>query len=87
MPLVQIHMLKGRTEEQKKRMMAEVTEAIARTLQAPKESIRIAIYELPRNHWSVGGITMEERFASAAVPGYESLPTVEEGNELSDRKS
>lgn len=70
MPLVQIHMLEGRSEEQKKRMMVEVTEAIERTLNAPRESIRIAIYEIPRSHWSVGGITMEERVLNSAVPQY-----------------
>ncbi|OPX04565.1 4-oxalocrotonate tautomerase [Geobacillus proteiniphilus] len=61
LPLVQVHMLEGRTEEQKKRMIIEVTEAIARTLNAPKENIRIAIYELPKSHWSVGGVTMDEK--------------------------
>ncbi|WP_084213528.1 4-oxalocrotonate tautomerase [Thermicanus aegyptius] len=70
MPLVQIHMLEGRTEEQKKRMMVEVTEAIARTLNAPVESIRIAIYELPKSHWSVGGITMEERALNSTASHY-----------------
>jgi len=54
-------MLEGRTEEQKKRMIAEVTEAIARTLNAPKGNIRIAIYELPKSHWSVGGVTMDDK--------------------------
>ncbi|MGP3560080.1 MULTISPECIES: 4-oxalocrotonate tautomerase [Geobacillus] len=61
MPLVQIHMLEGRTEEQKKQMIAEVAEAIARTLNAPKGNIRIAIYELPKSHWSVGGVTLDEK--------------------------
>lgn len=58
MPLVQIHILEGRTDEMKKRMIYEVTEAIHRSLDAPLEKIRIVVYEIPKNHWAVGGVTM-----------------------------
>jgi 4-oxalocrotonate tautomerase len=61
MPLVQIHMLEGRTPEQKKKMITEVTAALINSLDAPPENVRIVIYEVPKSHWSVGGVTMEER--------------------------
>lgn len=60
MPLIQISILEGRSDEMKKDMMMKVAEAVAETLHAPKESIRILIHELPHNHWGVGGIPMSE---------------------------
>ncbi|MCL6593505.1 MAG: 2-hydroxymuconate tautomerase family protein [Alicyclobacillus sp.] len=61
MPLVQLHILEGRTPEMKKRLIAEVTDAVCRSLGAPAESVRVLVYELPKTHWSVGGKTMDER--------------------------
>ncbi|MDI3328634.1 MAG: 2-hydroxymuconate tautomerase [Alicyclobacillaceae bacterium] len=61
MPLVQLHILEGRSLERKKRLIREVTEAIHRTLEAPRENIRVVIYEIPKDHWAVGGMTMRER--------------------------
>jgi len=61
MPLAQIHILEGRTPEQKKKMINEVTTALINSLDVPRENVRVVIYEVPKSHWSVGGLTMEER--------------------------
>jgi 4-oxalocrotonate tautomerase len=61
MPLVQIHLLEGRTPEQKKKLITEVTNAVINSLDAPRENVRVVLYEVPKSHWSVGGVTMEER--------------------------
>jgi 4-oxalocrotonate tautomerase len=61
MPLVQIHILEGRTPELKKKLITEVTNAVINSLDAPRENVRVVIYEVPKSHWSVGGVTMEER--------------------------
>lgn len=63
MPLVQMHILEGRSEEMKQRLIAEVTAAVSRSLGAPQESIRILLYELPKTHWAVGGKSMAAREA------------------------
>jgi 4-oxalocrotonate tautomerase len=61
MPFAQIHILEGRTPEQKRKMLEEVTVALIKTLGVPRENVRIIIHEIPKGHWSVGGLTMEER--------------------------
>ncbi|ATY85435.1 4-oxalocrotonate tautomerase [Kyrpidia spormannii] len=61
MPLVQLHILEGRSPEMKKRAIEEVTEALHRSLGAPRENIRVVIYEIPKSHWAVGGVTMEDK--------------------------
>lgn len=55
MPIVSISMLEGRSDEQKELMINEVSEAIARSLDAPKESVRVLIYEMSPQHFGIGG--------------------------------
>ncbi|QQE77719.1 2-hydroxymuconate tautomerase [Alicyclobacillus sp. SO9] len=61
MPLIQINIIEGRSKEKKEQLIAEVTDAVHRSLDAPTESIRVLLYELPREHWAVGGVSMAER--------------------------
>ena len=63
MPLVQISMLPGRSAEQKRALLAEVTEAVARTCKVAPEQVRILIAEIPAEHWSVAGISIAESAA------------------------
>lgn len=75
MPLAQIHLLSGRTPEQKRALVQKVTDAIEEALRAPRENIRIILFEIAPDHWAVGGQTMAERRPSKG----ESSPTAEDG--------
>jgi 4-oxalocrotonate tautomerase len=61
MPIVRIDMLSGRTPEQKAELIRRVTAALVETLAVKPEQVRVLIYELPPEHWGIGGETMEER--------------------------
>ncbi len=63
MPLVQISMLPGRSSEQKRALLAEVTEAVARTCKVAPEQVRVLIAEIPAEHWAVGGVSIAESAA------------------------
>ncbi len=56
MPLVHISMFKGRTMEQRREMVKEVTDSLVKTLQCDKEAVRIVIREVERDDVSVGGV-------------------------------
>lgn len=56
MPLCEITLIEGRTAEQKRDLMKNVTEAIHTSIDAPKEAIRVVLREVPAAHWAVGGI-------------------------------
>lgn len=58
MPFIQITMLEGRTVEQKHALMKSVTDAVVGTLGNNPESVRVAIYEVSKEAWSVGGVPM-----------------------------
>ncbi|MCA1300462.1 2-hydroxymuconate tautomerase [Stappia indica] len=60
MPLVEVTMIEGRTPEQKSALITEVTDAVERTVSAPRHTIRVAIRELPAENWAIGGRSIAE---------------------------
>lgn len=60
MPIATIQMMEGRTDEQKEKMIAEVTDAISRSLDAPTQNVRVLVQELPKKHFGIGGATAEK---------------------------
>ena len=60
MPIVTVNMMEGRSDEQKERMIEEVSDALSRTLDAPKESVRIMINEMPKQHFGIGGTSAKK---------------------------
>ena len=55
MPLVEIHLLEGRTDEQKKTLLSAVTEAVHASIGAPLETIRVWVQEFsPREYMAAG---------------------------------
>lgn len=61
MPVAQINILEGRSDEQKEMLIREVTDAIARSLGAPEETVRIIITEMPKQHFGIGGQSAKKR--------------------------
>jgi 4-oxalocrotonate tautomerase len=55
MPIIQINIMEGRSDEQKERLIAEVTDACVRALDAPKPSVRIMINEMPKQNFGIAG--------------------------------
>ncbi|MGH1463227.1 MAG: 2-hydroxymuconate tautomerase [Neptuniibacter sp.] len=55
MPILQANIMEGRSDEQKERLIEELTEACMRALDAPKQSVRVIINEMPKQHFGIGG--------------------------------
>ncbi len=60
MPIVEITMIEGRTPEAKRRLIAKVTDSIVEAIDAPRDSIRIILREIPGLHFGVAGKTKEK---------------------------
>jgi 4-oxalocrotonate tautomerase len=56
MPIVQITLVDGRSPEVKERLLREVTRAVAESLSAPVESIRVFVQEVDPRYFYVGGV-------------------------------
>ncbi|HTK84948.1 MAG TPA: 4-oxalocrotonate tautomerase [Patescibacteria group bacterium] len=61
MPIVQIHLLKGRTIEQKRALVKRVTEAVAETVNAPPEAVEVIISEMERENFSRAGVLIADQ--------------------------
>lgn len=67
MPLVNVHMAEGRTEDQKKALMAAITDAMHEHLGAPRESVRVWINEFPNTDFMAGGELLADKQARLAA--------------------
>ncbi|MDR8993897.1 2-hydroxymuconate tautomerase [Burkholderia multivorans] len=61
MPIAHLYILEGRDDEKKERLIAEVSEAICRSLDAPHESVQVIITEMPKEHFGIGGQSAKKR--------------------------
>lgn len=55
MPLIEVSMVEGRSDEVKEQLIARLTEAAVETTGAPLETVRVIIREVPGRHWGVAG--------------------------------
>ena len=55
MPTFHVEMLEGRTAEQKKKLVAEVTRVTVETLGCSPDSVDIIITDIKKENWSTGG--------------------------------
>ncbi len=60
MPFIQIYLLEGRTEDQKKAVIKEVTATVCSMLQVEPERVRVWIHDMPTANWGIGGVTAKE---------------------------
>ncbi|MCY1372760.1 4-oxalocrotonate tautomerase family enzyme [compost metagenome] len=61
MPIVRVEMLTGRTREQKKELVAALTNETARIAKCNPENVQVVISEIERDSWSTGGILEVDR--------------------------
>jgi len=55
MPLIEVHLLEGRTDEQKENLLSAITRAVHESIGAPLPSIRVWIQEFSPREYMVAG--------------------------------
>ncbi|MDW7673415.1 MAG: 2-hydroxymuconate tautomerase [Bacillota bacterium] len=60
MPIVTIDMIEGRTEEQKRNLVKEVTEAVVKTVNTKPENVTIVLRDLPKTNIGKAGVLMSD---------------------------
>jgi len=61
MPLIQINIIEGRSAEKKERLIKDVSQLVAATLESPIENVRVLINEMPASHWGIAGESVKKR--------------------------
>lgn len=55
MPIATINIVEGRSDDKKEKLIEKVSLAIAESLDAPLETVRVIINEMPKQHFGIGG--------------------------------
>lgn len=61
MPIINVQIMEGRPPEKVTEVIRNITNTVSETLNAPKESIRVIVTEVPKTHWGIAGIPASER--------------------------
>ncbi|KPK73211.1 hypothetical protein AMJ87_02330 [candidate division WOR_3 bacterium SM23_60] len=64
MPFVEITLWKGIEDKKKEELVAEVTDAVTKTIECPKEAVHIILREEPRENWAIGGIQHSKKYGA-----------------------
>ena len=62
MPLLRVEMFEGRTNETKRKLVTELTEATARALNCPEDSVSVMITDVSKDDWGIGGEMARDKF-------------------------
>jgi 4-oxalocrotonate tautomerase len=60
-PLVIVKMLEGRSVEQKRRLVREITDVVVKYTGAPEDQVDVLIQDYPRENWAKAGVLYHEK--------------------------
>jgi 4-oxalocrotonate tautomerase len=61
MPFVQVHLVEGRTDEQREKIAKAFTETLVEILGAPKDAVWIEFVDMPKTHFATGGVLRSKK--------------------------
>ena len=61
MPTIRVELMEGRTPEQKKNLVAALTQAGVDTLGGKPESVDVLLFDIKRSVWATGGELWSEK--------------------------
>ena len=60
-PLVVVKMLEGRSVEQKRRLVREITDVVVKFTGAPQDQVDVIIEDYPRENWAKAGTLYSDK--------------------------
>ena len=61
MPIINVKLLEGRSDDQLKALVSEVTQAVEKTTGANKEAVQVIIEEMKPTHFGVAGVRKSDQ--------------------------
>ncbi|WP_435640188.1 4-oxalocrotonate tautomerase [Micavibrio aeruginosavorus] len=56
MPIVQIHLIEGRTVDQKRVLVEKVTAAVCESVNVTPEHVKIILSDMAKHDYAIGGV-------------------------------
>ena len=60
LPFAQLFLIEGRSEEQKRAVIENVTQALEEAVGAARQVIRVWVQEVPKTNWGIAGKTAKD---------------------------
>lgn len=61
MPIIQVNLIEGRSIEQKRKFVEELTAVACSCLDARPEQVRVILNEMPRTNYAIAGTLVADR--------------------------
>ena len=61
MPIIQVNLIEGRTVDQKRKLVVEMTRAVVDALEVKAEDVRIILQDMAKHDYAVGGVLVRDR--------------------------
>lgn len=61
MPFVQIHMIEGRSGEQREKLAKAITDLMVEVLGVPKDVVWIQFIDMPKTHFATSGVLRSKK--------------------------
>ncbi|MBJ8344585.1 tautomerase family protein [Antrihabitans sp. YC2-6] len=68
MPIIEVTIAEGRSPEQLRRLIHELSNAAQNALNVPLSNIRVILRETPTTHFAAGDVTLAEREQLSRFP-------------------
>ncbi len=62
MPIIHVEMFKGRSREEKRTLVKELTDGFLRACGGKPESVQVVIADVDKEDWGVAGILMADKY-------------------------
>jgi 4-oxalocrotonate tautomerase len=59
MPIIQVQVLEGRSDEKIRELIAGITDTTVRTMDVRPDQVRVIVQSVPKKYWGVGGVTKD----------------------------
>ena len=66
MPIIEVTLIEGRPPEKLRTLITRLTDAAVEAVDAPRESVRVILREVPATHFAAGDVTVAERSAGSS---------------------
>ena len=66
MPIIEVTLVEGREPERLRELITRLTDAAVEAVDAPRESVRVILREVPATHFAAGDETIAERRSASA---------------------
>lgn len=61
MPMIKVEMFAGRTDDQKRALVKELSEAFTRVAGGNPDGVEVMLVDVEKNNWSRGGVLFSDK--------------------------